>query len=145
MACVYLKQKLNNTLWCKKHNVAVDILQCMGCKDLEYKKVKLTLPKKATFRLIEKQKNRFSIIYRDLTKCAICGSKHAIELNEVYEGARRGASMVNGFVIPMCREHHRQFHSNRAFALKYKKMFQQEYEKNHTRDDFINLIHKSYL
>ena len=86
MACVYLKQKLSNTLWCKKHNVAVDILQCMGCKDLEYKKVKLTLPKKATFRLIEKQKNRFSIIYRDLTKCAICGSKQVIELNEVYEG-----------------------------------------------------------
>ena len=68
-----------------------------------------------------------------------------IDLNEVYEGARRQASMTYGFIIPLCRQCHTRFHNDREFALKYKKMFQQEFEKTHTRQEFINIIHKSYL
>lgn len=36
-------------------------------------------------------------------------------------------------------------HGNREMDLVLKRLYQQEYEKNHSREDFINLIGKSYL
>ena len=145
MACIHLKQKLNNSLYCKKHDQQIDILQCLCCPDLEYKRKKFKPMKKVSKRLIEAQTYRWSIIYPTLTRCAVCGAENGIELNEVYEGARRGASMTYGFVIPLCHYHHDRFHHDRSFALVYKKMFQQEFEKTHSRDEFIKIMHKSYL
>ena len=149
MGCVYLKKKLNNQLYCKLHNKCVNISDCSKCADIIYKSLNTNTLKKITFRQIEKQKKRFSIIYHNLNVCCVCGLKsgkyNIIDLNEIYEGSRRQASMVNGFVAPMCRQCHTRFHNDREFALKYKKMFQREYEKTHTRQEFINLIHKSYL
>lgn len=149
MGCIYLKKKLNNTLYCKLHKKQVAIADCLQCNNVIYKHFDTKTLKKVSTGLIEKQKKRFSIIYRDLNFCAVCDLKHVksqrVDLNEVYEGARRQASMTYGFIIPLCRQCHTRFHNDRDFALKYKRLFQQEFEKNHSRDEFINIIHKSYL
>lgn len=144
--CKYLKQKLDRTLYCKKLDKAITFNMCSNCIYKEYKINKTTKAlKKANFGLIDKQNKRFSIIYRDLSKCAKCGTKNNVELNEVYEGAKRQVSMVNGFVVPLCKTHHKMFHNDREFALVYKKLFQLQYEKEHTRDEFLKLIHHNYL
>ena len=36
-------------------------------------------------------------------------------------------------------------HYNRDMDLELKRIYQKEYEKNHTREEFIRLIGKSYL
>lgn len=91
------------------------------------------------------ERKRYSIIYDDLSKCAECKNTFGIEKNEVYEGSKRITSMKNGFVVPLCQSCHRRFHNDRQFALKYKMMFQRAYELDHSREEFINLIHRSYL
>ena len=114
------------------------------CNNIEYKEVKTI--KKATYKRIKKEKERFSIIYQDLSKCAECGSKIGhIDKNEVYEGSKRNVSMEYGFVVPFCHKCHERFHNDRTFALKYKRMFQIAYEKNHSRNEFLILIHRNYL
>ena len=144
--CKYLKQKLDRTLWCKLHSKKISLADCSSCDSIDYKLNKsVKTLKKAKKSLIEKQKKRFSIINPTLTKCIECGSKIGIELNEIFEGAKRGVSMTHGFVIPLCHQCHQRFHSDREFALKYKRLVQSAYERNHTREDFISLIHHNYL
>ena len=51
--------------------------------------------KKQTYKHSKKEKERFSIIYQDLTKFCVlgCESTYNIAKNEVYEGSKRGASI----------------------------------------------------
>lgn len=164
--CKYLKQKLNRTLECKKQNKIINIRECNGCKYRKYttschqlNKCRQKSPKivslsnnrqikKRTYKQSKKEKERYSIIYQDLSKCCVNGCLtpyYNVEKNEVYEGAKRGASIKYGFVCPLCKNHHDQFHNDRNFALYYKKMFQKEFEKKHSKQEFINIIHCNYL
>lgn len=49
----------------------------------------------------------------------------------------------------LCHEHHNtsnnSVHFNREMDLKLKRLYQEEYEKNHTREEFIKIIGKNYL
>lgn len=145
--CKYFKIKMNRAFECKKHKKIINISECSNCIYKEYKDMQIKHIKKQTYKHSKKEKERFSIIYKDLTKCCVpgCESTYNIAKNEVYEGSKRGASIKYGFVCPFCELHHDLFHNNREFALYYKKMFQKEYEKTHTRDEFINIIHENYL
>lgn len=144
--CINLKQKLDRTLYCKKLKKSISINQCGDCLYKQFKEIKtLNALKKISFRRNKAQKERFSIINHPLDKCAVCGSKNGVQLNEVYEGAKRGVSMKYGFVVPLCDKHHKQFHNDRSFALKYKKMYQAKYEQTHTREEFLKLVHRNYL
>jgi NADH:ubiquinone oxidoreductase subunit E len=92
--------------------------------------------------------NRFSIL-NNLDKCYFCGKK-AECIHEVFYGtANRKISIKNGFCVGLCNNHHNMtnnsVHYNRGKDLKLKKLYQKEYEKTHTRQEFITLIGKSYL
>ncbi len=175
--CKYLKQKLNRKFECKLTKKIINIKECNNCKFRENKesnnhqiknkthssslkdskkqnysnmrlKSNKPLLKKRTYKQTKKEKQRYSIIYKDLTKCCVEGCLtpyYNVEKNEVYEGAKRTASIKNGFVSPFCKFHHDQFHNDRSFALYYKRMFQKEYERNHSRKDFLKIIHVNYL
>jgi len=91
---------------------------------------------------------RYSIL-NNLNKCFFCG-KPTQCIHEVYFGtANRRISIENGFCVGLCNAHHNttnnSVHHNRQMDLKLKKLYQKEYEKNHSRKEFINLIGKSYL
>lgn len=116
---------------------------CKGCPNKEYKQYK-TL-KQRTNKLAKREKNRYSIIYNDMTKCCECGSKIGIEKNEIFSGAYRQISITLGMVAPMCHTCHQRFHNDIMFNLKYKTMFQKEYMKTHSLDDFIKTFGKNYI
>ena len=91
---------------------------------------------------------RYSIL-NNLDKCFFCG-KPAQCCHEVYFGlANRKISIENGFCVGLCHYHHNMsnisVHYDRKMDLKLKQIYQKEYEKNHTRNEFIKLIGKSYL
>ena len=91
---------------------------------------------------------RFSIL-NNLERCYFCG-KPAQCIHEVYYGtANRRISIQNGFCVGLCHGEHNLYtksvHNDRKMDLELKQLYQKEYEKNHTRDEFIKLIGKSYL
>lgn len=171
--CMYLKQKLNRKIYCKYRQKEINIKECSNCEYKLFKKVngtehhrslqtsadqlqrkctekntvkmrKTLLRKNKSNKLAKLERKRFSLIYTNLNKCACCPGQQ-VHKNEVFEGAKRSISMKYGFVIPLCPKHHDIFHNNREFALKYKKMFQKEFEKTHTREEFLEIVHHNYL
>jgi hypothetical protein len=144
--CVNLKQKIDRTLYCKKKKRIITLSDCKCCDSKIFKlNKKANTLKKISFSLTEQQKRRFSIINRPMNKCAECKSKIGVERNEVFEGAKRVASMKYGFVVPLCRKCHDRFHNDREFALKYKRLYQEKFEESHSREEFLKLVHRNYL
>ena len=91
---------------------------------------------------------RFSIL-NNLDKCYFCG-KPAQCIHEVYYGtANRRISIQNGFCVGLCHGEHNLYtksvHNDRKMDLELKQLYQKEYEKSHTREEFTKLIGKSYL
>jgi len=91
--------------------------------------------------------NRYSIL-NNLNTCYFCG-KPREAIHEVYFGRNRQTSIKYGFCVGLCHKHHNMsnlsVHNNHAMDLELKIKYQEEYEKYHTRDEFIKLIGKSYL
>lgn len=152
MKCKHFKiRKKNNKKERKIYNYCsllrkeISYFQCQECVGKEYKQYN-TL-KKRTYKQSKKEKERFSIIYQDLNKCCICGSNVAVELNEIYEGAYRQTSIKYGMVAPMCNKItcHKRFHNDKAFNLKYKVIFQKEFEKTHSHNEFIDIFKQDYI
>lgn len=155
--CIYLKQKINRTLECKKKKQIINIRECKGCKYKEYKKCtefqknsanlyqkKTTLHKKSA-KLAKLERNRCSVFTYDLDHCIICKRKKE-HLHEIFFGANRQKSMQYGFVIPLCSEHHAEMHKNNVWQ-EYWHVKGQEYWEEFigTREEFIEVFGKSYL
>ena len=82
---------------------------------------------------------------KDIVKEGICEfcdkySKH-LDPHEIYGGSNRKRSIQHKFVKLICPN----CHSNEAIINQLRIDTQKEYEKNHTREEFIKLIGKSYL
>lgn len=75
-------------------------------------------------------------------KCEYCGKySNRLDPHEVYGGSNRKRSIKNKFVALLCRN----CHDDNKVIEELKKKYQREYEKEHTREEFIKLIGKSYL
>jgi len=165
MNCKNLKQKLNRTLYCKHKKSDIKISECNNCKFKEFKTLseykyksteKALRIKNKTNKLAKLERKRYSIIFTDLTICCECGLKHGdydirlssyttIEKNEIYEGAYRQLSMKLGMVAPFCQYCHNRFHKDILFNLYYKSLFQKEYLKIHSREEFITIFKQDYV
>lgn len=83
--------------------------------------------------------------------CYECHKQGYTELHHIYFGpGRRKISDKNGFVVYLCHECHQGttgVHGRDGDELdeKLKRECQQEYEKNHSRSEFMKLIGKNYL
>lgn len=72
-----------------------------------------------------------------------------VEDHHIYFGPNRKNSETHGFKANLCLRHHREgkeaVHNNRENDLILKKVCQREYEKTHSRQDFVRIIGKSYI
>ncbi len=146
MQCKYFRKRVKKKqyyYYCVKQKKIIYHSNCNNCKYKEYKIYKPI--KKRTYKQSKKEKTRYSIIYTNLNKCAECGSIYNIERNEVFEGAYRGRSIKYGMIAPFCHDCHNRFHNDYEMNLRYKVRFQQEFLKNHTRDEFINIFKQDYI
>lgn len=143
--CKCLKQRQKNYKWygyCTKRRKIVPLF-CKECDVVEYKEQKHS--NHAQIDKPREKKERFSIIYRDLTKCCNCGSKIGIEKNEVFEGSYRQISIRYGMVCPFCKTCHTQFHNDIMLNLFYKVMFEKEFLKTHSKEEFIKIFGQDYI
>lgn len=86
-------------------------------------------------------------------ECYVCKSLY-VEDHHIYFGPNRKISEKHGFKVWLCNLHHtgsisgnskNAVHFNRDMNLRLKKECQRKYEEEHTRDEFIKLIGRSYL
>lgn len=75
-------------------------------------------------------------------RCENCGKICAeLDPHEVYGGSNRKRSIAHKFVKLLCRE----CHSNENIINQLRIDTQKEYMKTHTKEEFIELIGKSYI
>ena len=154
--CKYLKQRQKDYKWygyCIKRKEIVPLF-CKECNNIEYKEKKAL--KSRTNKQVKREKERFSIIYSNLTKCCECGLKTGdyderinmytvVSKNEVFEGSFRQRSIDFGMITPFCIFCHDKFHHDTIFNLSYKVMFEKEYLKTHTKEEFIKVFGQDYI
>lgn len=159
MTCKYYKIKKKNNkkekriyYYCSYLKIEIPFCRCRQCEYKEFKVAKKqqktskkVAMKKRTYKLAKAEKNRFSILYPDLNKCCICGSSKSVEINEIFEGSYRSLSIKYGMITPFCQLHHNAFHNDRLMNLYYKAMFQKEFEKTHSQEEFIKIFKKNYV
>lgn len=136
-----------------KFNVVTDLsnsfhpvpktLQKIKQSSAENKQKKLQMKKKSS-KLAKLEKNRFSIITKDLEHCYLCGNKKQ-ELHELIEGKNRQASMKYGLVIPICRKCHILVTNNRTLQEKLHKVAQKEFKKHYKTENFVQIFNENYL
>lgn len=72
-----------------------------------------------------------------------------LDLHHIYPGPNRKISDKNGFTCYLCKEHHtfgpNAVHDNIIYLRMLQQDCQQEYEKNHSRSEFMALIGRNYL
>lgn len=112
-----------------------------------YPKVKVEKKKEATkikqkskkLAKLEKQRDK-DIIKKG--KCEYCGKySERLDPHEVYGGSNRKRSIKHKFIKLICPE----CHKNEEIIRQLRKDVQKEFEKTHTREEFIQVIGKSYL
>ncbi len=132
--------------YCRLFRKEITSSCCRECDSKEYKQYKTM--KSRTNKQAKKEKGRFSIIYQDLTKCAICGLKICINKHEVFYGKNRQNSIKYGLVIPLCFNHHTGndgIHKNHAMNIYYRKLFQLKWEKLYgNRKEFTKVFGQNY-
>lgn len=152
--------------YCSKLRKIIDkAMDCKNCDELEpriykgFKKstlkekspLKIGKMKNKSNRLAKLERNRFSIIVDDLTKCCVtdCDCTEGIQLHEVFYGAYRHTSIKYGLVIPLCGLHHTigefAIHNNREMDLYYKRMGQTIFERKYSHELFIKEFKIDYL
>lgn len=87
---------------------------------------------------------------QEVYMCEVCEDNVAVTKHEVYYGtADRQISIDNGFQVRICPLCHNAAHyrANVGFDLnkKLREKFQREFEEEHTRKEFMDLIGRNYL
>lgn len=104
--------------------------------------------KKKSNYLARLEKNRISVFTEDLDHCFFfdkCRRKKD-DYHEILYGSNRKNSMIYGFVLPLCREHHEMFHQNHKLTKIWSAKCQKYWEKNiSNREDWLDVFHRNYL
>lgn len=108
------------------------------------KKKEVTAIKKKSKKLAKLEKNRFSIITKDLERCYICKAKKD-DLHEIFEGSNRQVSMKYGLVIPICRKCHTKVTNDKTLQDKLHKVAQKEFKRHYKTENFIQIFGENYL
>lgn len=106
----------------------------------------------------KRKKHKPSIIHRKDGTCYLCmklhgdySTKRGIHEHHAFDGnPNRSISEAEGFKVYLCSAEHHQYgpeavHQNHEMMLLVQQDCQREYEKTHTRADFMKLIGKNTL
>lgn len=140
MYCKYLSKALNGKIKCRKHKTYIISLDF--CKNCSERNVVVNKGiKKKSNKLAKLERNRD----KELIKKGICEYckrySERLDPHEVYGGCNRQRSIRHKFVALICRE----CHQNEKVIQELKIKYQKEFEKQHTREDFIQIIGKSFI
>lgn len=98
---------------------------------------------------MKKKSNKLAKLERQRDKnliksgiCEVCGRySKKLDPHEIYGGSNRKRSIKHKFVKLLCRK----CHDNKEIIKQLRIDTQKEYMKTHTKEEFIELIGKSYI
>ncbi len=144
MYCIYLKQKINKKLECKKNKKVINLKDCTNCKYKEFKHQASHIKPRSS-KLANLERKRFSVFTENLDSCIICG-KPRQQLHEIFFGSYRQKAMELGFVIPLCEKCHRKMHLNHTWQEVWHIKGQMYFEEHlGTRQDFIQKFGQNWI
>lgn len=89
-----------------------------------------------------------SVLVEDQDHCLVCGSGEVQRHHVFFGTSNRKNADEDGYWVPLCMEHHtgtRGVHRDLDFNRVLKTWAQREFEKTHTRTQFIERYGRSYL
>lgn len=103
-----------------------------------------------------RKKHKASILQKKDGTCYLCrrlhndGRRHgSLHEHHIYPGANRRISEAEGFKVYLCPEHHESgreaAHRNIGSLRTLQQDCQREYEKTHSRGQFMQLVGRNYL
>jgi len=142
MNCINFKKRTKKYeiyFFCSKQKKNITFQDCRNCPYKEYKKAYQIRNKSKKLMALERQRDKNVV---KIGKCDCCGKyfKH-LDPHEVYGGSNRQRSIQHNFVKKLCRE----CHSNPEIISNLRIDIQKEFEKEHTREEFISITGKSYI
>lgn len=92
---------------------------------------------------------KINSILQDEKKCYVTGREYGLHKHHIYGGGNRKISEREGFCVYLIPEYHNLpplgVHYDHEFDMKLKRECQREYERHHTRAEFMALIGRNYL
>lgn len=90
-----------------------------------------------------------SILTRDMEHCYICGMPNPQVHHIFYGTSNRKNSEKYKCIVPLCRAHHTDsptgVHHNKTLDTQLKEFAQEEFEKLHGHEKFMEVFGKNYL
>lgn len=79
-------------------------------------------------------------------KCFICGCGGRLDTHHIFGGPNRRLSDEDGLIVKLCRECHELVHGwDGSLRALLHEAGQREYEKTHTREEFMARYGKNYI
>lgn len=161
MACMYLKQKINRNLECKKDKNRIPFKDCKNCPYREYKsnntqirkplQINYKQPQTTTKlknksnKLTKLEKNRFSLFTDDKDKCMFCSSETNLTWHEIFRGRNRQNSMKYGLCLRMCLKCHELYQEDPIFNDLWHKKGQAKFIETYPDLKFEDIFKINYL
>lgn len=99
--------------------------------------------KKKSNKLVKAEKNRFSIIQKDMSVCFFCGGQ-AQSIHELIGGMNRQTSIKWGLCVGACLRCHRILEDNQKIKQKYQVLGQDVFEKKYSHELFMQEFIMNY-
>lgn len=107
-------------------------------------------------RTKKRKKHKKSIVIQPEGTCYLCmimnndrSYKTDLHRHHVYFGKNHRISEEQGFTVRLCMAHHLTgsyaVHKNKGIDNMLRKELQREYEKKHSREEFMMLIGENYM
>ena len=97
----------------------------------------------------KRKKHTKSILKTEKHVCFLCGKLNTEEHHILFGAGQREIAEAEGMKVDLCPEHHRigqqAVHNNREIREMLCRMAQEEYEKTHTREEWMEISRKNYL
>lgn len=138
--CKYLHKKSYRKryfFYCSQEDIKREIIlnECRCCKHKEYRAYKTA--KKKSNKLAKLERQRYSILTNDLSKCYFCPNKKQ-DFHEAFRGRNRQKSMKWGLVVPICSYCHSKITDNKSFSETLEKIAKQVFIERYGVEKFIN-------
>lgn len=107
-------------------------------------------------RVKKRKRHKKSILPTEKNVCYLCmrlygdGSRQYTEEHHIlYGSGKRAISEAEGLKVDLCPRHHKEgpeaVHNNREMRRMLCRIAQEEFEKTHTREEWMELSGKNYL
>ncbi len=145
MYCRYLKfrtKKYNRYMYCSIMKKEIQYKDCNKCDFKEFKEIRAI--RNQSKKQMKKEKNRYSIITDDLTKCYLCNGKKK-DIHETIGGCNRQKSIEWGLTIPICRKCHSELENNQELKSNIQQLGQKVFENKYNHKLFMSEFKRNYL